>query len=95
MANISSYVNVTNQPIFSNGKTRDNQITLLNTTLSTGENAPVGIHGKIRISPPYFYESNYAVFDFVHGIKVDVAFVERPSKNCSDLKGWHSTGSGD
>ncbi|KAE8445006.1 hypothetical protein EG329_014012 [Mollisiaceae sp. DMI_Dod_QoI] len=91
---VSFFVNVTNQPIFSDGLTCDNQISLFNTSLSIGNNAPAGIHGKITIIPPYFPVED-CVFDDVYGIKVDVAFVENSGLQCADLKGWHATGSGD
>lgn len=90
----NSYKNITNQPYFSDGVTCDNQISLFNTTLSTGKNAPVGIRGRIKIVPPYFPVEDCA-FDDVYGIKVDVAFLEHPGTLCSTLKGWHATGSGD
>ncbi|KAF8863394.1 hypothetical protein BDZ45DRAFT_722507 [Acephala macrosclerotiorum] len=92
---VSFFKNVTNQPIFTDGLTCDNQITLFNTSLSTGKNDPVGIRGKINIMAPYFPEGDCEAFDDVYGIKVDIAFIENTGMNCSDLKGWHATGSGD
>ncbi|CZR50661.1 uncharacterized protein PAC_00535 [Phialocephala subalpina] len=92
---VSFFKNVTNQPIFTDGLSCDNQITLFNTSLSIGKNAPVGIRGKISIMAPYFPEEDCEAFDDVYGIKVDIAFIENTGMNCSDLKGWHATGSGD
>ncbi|KUJ22343.1 uncharacterized protein LY89DRAFT_575724 [Mollisia scopiformis] len=91
----TNFKNVTNQPIFTDGLTCDNQITLFNSSLSTGDNAPVGIRGKISIKAPYFPEEDCEAFEDVYGIKVDIAFVENPGLNCSSLKGYHATGSGD
>jgi hypothetical protein len=71
----------------------DNQISLFNTTLSQGSNAPVGIKGDITIKAPYL-PSNSS-FKGIYGIKVDVAFVEYPETPCSSLKGYSGTGSGD
>lgn len=93
-AKLSSYKNVTNQPIFSDGVTCDKQINLFNTSLSTGKNAPVGIRGKIKIMLPYFPVEDSA-FDEVYGIKLDITFVENPGLLCPSLKGYHATGSGD
>lgn len=91
---MNSYKNITNQPIFTDGLTCDNQINLFNSSLSTGKNAPIGIRGKIKIASPYFPVEDCA-FDDVFGIKVDVAFVEYPGLICETLKGYHGTGSGD
>jgi hypothetical protein len=103
------YKNITNQPIFTKGDTCDNQITLFvylfspkpfltsgsfNTTLTTGNNIPVGIRGKVSILPPYFPEPG-CDFNNVYGVKVDVAFVENTGVNCSLLKGYSGTGPGD
>jgi hypothetical protein len=84
---------VTNQPITHAGVTCDNQITLFNTTLSEGSNAPVGIVGDITVKAPYMPSDS--TFEGVYGIKVDVAFVEFPGTVCSTLKGYSGTGPGD
>lgn len=90
---LTSYVNVTNQPITNAGLVCDNQINIYNTTLSTGPNAPVGITGSVKIQAPYLPTDS--VFKGVFGVKVDVAFVEFAGMACADLKGYHGTGSGD
>lgn len=78
-------MNVTNQPIFSNGIKCDQQITFFNTTLSTGENAAVGLIGDITISSPYL--PSYSIFRGIYGVKVDIAFIENNLLDCSTLKG--------
>jgi hypothetical protein len=84
---------VTNQPTFSDGILCDNQINLFNTTLSTGKNAPVGITGETTIKAPYIPTDT--TFTNLHGIKVDIAFIENNGIPCSNLKGYHASGSGD
>lgn len=86
-------MNVTNQPTFKDGLSCDNQLNLYNTTLSTGKNAPVGVIGEIMIKAPYIPTTS--VFRDVHGIKVDIAFIENNQIPCSQLKGYSGTGSGD
>lgn len=81
----SSYVNVTNQPIFADGVKCDQQITFFNTTLSVGKNAPVGLIGDITISSPYLPSDS--TFTNVFGLKVDVAFIENNFLDCPSLRG--------
>lgn len=85
MLNHSSYVNVTNQPIFADGVKCDQQITLFNTTLSKGVYAPVGLVGDISISAPYLPSDS--IFRNVFGLKVDVAFIENNFLDCESLQG--------
>lgn len=82
----SSYVNITNQPIFSNGIKCDQQITFYNTTLSVGENAAVGLIGDITISTPEL--PSESAFQDIYGVKVDIAFIENNLLDCSTLKGY-------
>jgi len=84
---------VTNQPTFADGLSCDNQINLFNTTLSTGENAPVGVRGEIMMKAPYIPTDT--TFRAVYGIKVDIAFIENNQLPCSSLKGYSGTGPGD
>ena len=88
-----SYVNVTNQPTFKDGLSCDNQLDLFNSTLSTGKNAPVGIRGEVMIKAPYIPSTT--TFRDLHGIKVDIAFIENNVVPCSSLKGYSGTGPGD
>jgi len=92
-SNLFSYVNVTNQPIFSNGSTCDNYINFFNTTLSQGKNAPIGVKGTVTLSAPLLPQDSF--FENVFGVKVDVAFLEKAGLSCDSLKGYHGTGPGD
>ena len=85
MLSHSSYVNVTNQPVFADGVKCIRQINLFNTTLSTGANAPVGLIGDIKISAPYLPRDS--TFNNVFGLKVDIAFIETNALDCPSLKG--------
>lgn len=85
-ANNCSYVNVTNQPVFANASLRcDQQIVLYNSSVSTGKNAAVGVTGDIFIATPYLPVDSF--FPGVHGLKVDIAFIENNMLECSSLKG--------
>ena len=86
-------MNVTNQPVFSDDLTCDQQITLYNTTLSEGKNAPVGVQGNISVVAPYLPSDS--TFTNIYGVKVDIAFIENNLVSCSSLKGYSGTGSGD
>ncbi|KAH6721374.1 hypothetical protein BKA61DRAFT_468617 [Leptodontidium sp. MPI-SDFR-AT-0119] len=87
------YVNVTNQPIMTNGTVCDNQIFLYNTTLSNGVNAPRGVMGSVKLGAPLLPEDT--TFNNVFGVRVDTAFLEIPSVPCPKLQGYHGTGPGD
>lgn len=76
---------MTNQPVFSNGQKCDQQITLYNSSVSTGKNAAVGIKGDIFVAAPYLPKDSY--FDAVYGLKVDIAFIENNLLDCQTLKG--------
>ena len=86
VANDHSYVNVTNQPVFSNPADNcDQQITLYNSSISTGKNDGVGVKGDIFVAAPYLPADSF--FPDVYGLKVDIAFVENNMLKCSSLKG--------
>jgi hypothetical protein len=90
------FVNVTNQPVFTDGDVGcDNQIVMFNTTLSTGKNKPVPITGDIDIKAPFFRKDTDVSFRGVSGIKVDAAFLENNLVPCANLKGYHGSGKGD
>jgi hypothetical protein len=82
----TSYKNVTNQPVFGDGLACHKQITLYNSTISQGANAPVGVRGEIAISAPYLPQGG--VFKDVYGVKVDAAFIEYSLQQCETLKGY-------
>jgi hypothetical protein len=84
-AEIYSYVNVTNQTVFADGLKCDQQVTLYNSSVSTGKNTPVGVKGDIFVAAPYLPTDSY--FEGVHGLKVDIAFIENNLLDCETLKG--------
>lgn len=83
---IAAYQNMTNQPIFGNGTTCDQQVRLFNSTINQGQFAPVPVRGSIV--------SNLAPFDYsagvngVFGLLVDTPFVEFNGLDCQNLKGY-------
>ncbi|RDL34585.1 uncharacterized protein BP5553_07713 [Venustampulla echinocandica] len=83
---LNFFVNVTNQPAFTDALACDNQIFYYNTTLSQGANAPVTIKGDIKVTAPYLPTTS--TFKNVWGIKVDLAFLENNLLPCGDLKGY-------
>ncbi|KAH8676804.1 hypothetical protein BGZ60DRAFT_403461 [Tricladium varicosporioides] len=88
------FMNVTNQPFFSNGSKCDNQRFYYNTTLSTGVNAPVGVKGEVTIEAPYLQATKSSDFGDIYGFKVDAAFVENNLLDCESLKGYSWNGNG-
>ena len=91
---LSFFKNTTNQPQFGgNGLLCDNMIRFWNTTLSKGENVPIGLLGTVNLSPPVV--PSQVVYSGVHGVAATTAFIENNYMNCSTLKGYGGTGSGD
>lgn len=86
------FQNITNQPIFADGSTCDNQIRLFNSTLNTGTYAPVPVVGNILSNiAPLGEQALRNVF----GVLVDTPFVEYNGLDCQTLKGYSGTGPGD
>ena len=91
---LSFFKNITNQPMFGgNGLLCDNMIRFWNTTLSEGANAPIGLEGKIKLSPPVV--PSKSIFPGVQSLAATTAFIENNYVNCATLKGYAGTGSGD
>ena len=87
------FVNITNQPSFSNGlPVCDNYITLYNSSVTQGRFAPVPVEGELKVQPPYYPETTTLK---AYGYRQDNAFVENNNVPCEDLKGYKGTGSGD
>ncbi|KAF2442222.1 hypothetical protein P171DRAFT_63901 [Karstenula rhodostoma CBS 690.94] len=81
------FVNVLNQPIFGDGVPLcDNYITLLNTTVTTGQYAPVPVEGTLAVRPPLYPSEE--TFGHVYGYRMANAFVERNGVACESLKGY-------
>ncbi|KAF9735971.1 hypothetical protein PMIN06_002513 [Paraphaeosphaeria minitans] len=84
---IDTFVNVLNQPLFGDGiPLCDNYITLFNTTVTTGEYAPVPVEGTLAVRPPLY--PNDEMFEYVYGFQMANAFVERNGVVCGSLKGY-------
>lgn len=82
---VSFYQNITNQPIFGNGTTCDQQIRLFNSTLNQGAFAPVPVKGTIVSNlPPVDASAGVDVF----GILIDTPFIEYNGVDCQSLKGY-------
>ncbi|KAL8755238.1 MAG: hypothetical protein Q9184_004858 [Pyrenodesmia sp. 2 TL-2023] len=91
---LSFFKNITNQPIFGNNSdVCDNQISLWNTTTSTGAYAPQAIIGTARLSPPLVPRKT--TFAGIRGIRAERAFIENNYLPCASLKGYAGTGEGD
>ncbi|KAF3042641.1 hypothetical protein E8E12_004271 [Didymella heteroderae] len=80
---LSFFANVTNQPIFADGKTCDNMIRLFNTSVTTSIETVVGTV-KAQI-PPF---SGQQVWEGVEGIKLDSAFIENNYLPCESFRGY-------
>lgn len=90
---VAAYQNITNQPIFANGSTCDQQTRLFNSTINQGEFAPVPVRGSIVSNlSPFDYSAGV---DGVFGLLVNTPFVEKNNLDCQTLKGFTSSGSGD
>lgn len=82
---IAFYQNITNQPIFSNGTTCDQQIRLFNSTINQGDFSPVPVKGTILSNlPPLDASAGMDAF----GILVDTPFIEHNLLDCQSLKGY-------
>jgi hypothetical protein len=82
-----SYKNITNQPIFANGLFCDQQIRFFNTSLTTGNDAPIGIKGNVTLKSTDVLGAPMS-FAGVYGIKADTAFIENNFLACESLSGY-------
>jgi hypothetical protein len=83
---LSFFANVTNQPIFADGKTCDNMIRLFNTSVTTGIETVVG---SVKAQMPPFSEER--VWKGVEGIRLDSAFIENNYLPCESFRGYASS----
>jgi hypothetical protein len=83
---LAFFKNVTNQPIFANGKTCDNMIRLFNTSLTTVPNRIENVKGTVRARiPPFDGEHEW---NDVYGLRFDSAFIENNYLPCEDFRGY-------
>jgi hypothetical protein len=84
---LASFVDVLNQPMFGDGVPLcDNYITLFNTTVTTGQYAPVPVKGTVKVRAPMYPDEE--TFGYVHGYRMANAFIERNGVACESLKGY-------
>lgn len=81
------YSNITNQPTFANASSCDNMIRLFNTSMSTGEHAPVSVHGRAIGRAFPFNETTHKWAD-IHGIQVATPFIENNYLDCQTMRGY-------
>ncbi|KAK0629558.1 hypothetical protein B0T17DRAFT_491440 [Bombardia bombarda] len=85
------FKNITNQPTFANATKCDNMIRLFNTSMSTGDFAPVSVQGRVSANTFPFHGSGSRWTD-VYGIQVATPFIENNYLDCQDMKGYEGTG---
>ncbi|KAF2849572.1 hypothetical protein T440DRAFT_130179 [Plenodomus tracheiphilus IPT5] len=83
---LSYFKNVTNQPMFADGKTCDNMIRLFNTSVTTSPNRIDQVIGSVQanIAPLKGVMS----WNGVYGLRLDTAFVENNYLPCESLRGY-------
>lgn len=80
------YKNVTNQPIFVDGKTCDNMIRLFNTSVTMAPNRIDFVTGEVKAKiPPFKGEVSW---QHVHGLRLDTSFIENNHVPCENLRGY-------
>jgi hypothetical protein len=77
--------NVTNLPSFANGLTCDEMVRYFNTSVSTGENAPVFVKGRVEAKTNLLGERRW---EGLFGVRTDSAFVENNYLSCPSLRGY-------
>jgi len=78
--------NVTNQPMFADGKTCDNMIRLFNTSVTTAPNRIDMVTGEVKAKIlPVTGETRW---QHVHGLRLDTAFIENNCLPCESLRGY-------
>ncbi|KAH8722949.1 hypothetical protein GQ44DRAFT_621528 [Phaeosphaeriaceae sp. PMI808] len=85
---LSFFKNITNQPIFADGKTCANMIRLFNTSATTAPNRIESVKGSVKANiPPFVGEQEWAD---VYGIRLATAFIENNYLPCADFRGYRS-----
>ncbi|CBX96212.1 hypothetical protein IAQ61_001388 [Plenodomus lingam] len=83
---LSYFQNVTNQPMFGNGKTCDNMIRLFNTSVTTAPNRIDQVMGSVTTNVgPLKGERTWKG---VYGLRLDTAFIENNYLPCESLRGY-------
>ncbi|KAF2123943.1 hypothetical protein P153DRAFT_379885 [Dothidotthia symphoricarpi CBS 119687] len=83
---LAFYKNVTNQPMFADGKTCDNMVRLFNTSVTTAPNKIENVKGTVKVKlPPLTSEREWTN---VYGIRLDTAFIENNYLPCENFRGY-------
>ncbi|KAL6153991.1 hypothetical protein ACJQWK_01998 [Exserohilum turcicum] len=85
---ISFFANVTNQVIFADAKSCDNQIRLFNTSLSTAPNKIEFVRGSVRAK--FWPFDTEHVWNNVYGVRLATAFIENNYLPCENFRGYGS-----
>ncbi|KAK3374201.1 hypothetical protein B0T24DRAFT_679566 [Lasiosphaeria ovina] len=85
------FKNITNQPTFANATTCDNMIRLFNTSMTTGEHAPVAVHGRVKANTFPFGKAARE-WTGVYGVQVATPFIENNYLDCQTMQGYAGTG---
>ncbi|KAH6850694.1 hypothetical protein B0I37DRAFT_353148 [Chaetomium sp. MPI-CAGE-AT-0009] len=85
------FKNITNQPTFANATSCDNMIRLFNTTMSTGEYAPVPVRGRVKARTFPFHGAE-TEWTNIYGVQVATPFIENNYLDCQTMRGYSGTG---
>lgn len=80
-----SYQAVINQPFFANSLSCDWFEVSFDSPLTTGANAPLGVHGVATVTVPPL--PGTMTFDGVYGINVAYPFIEHNFQLCKSVSG--------
>jgi len=83
---LSFFQNVTNQPMFADGKTCDNMIRLFNTSVTTAPNRIESVRGTVKANILPFTEERE--WQDVYGLRLDTAFIENNYLPCENFRGY-------
>ncbi len=83
---LSFFKNVTNQPIFGDGKTCDQQIRLFNTRVTAQPYGVTNIKGSVKAMIAPFNGTQQ--WDGVHGVRFASAFIENNYLPCEMFRGY-------
>lgn len=86
------FKNITNQPTFANATSCDNMIRLFNTSMSTGDHAPVPVHGRVKARAFPFQSASEKEWTDVYGVQVATPFIENNYLDCRTMRGYSGTG---
>ena len=84
----NSFLNVTSQPLFSNGARCDNLVRRLDTRVSRAPYAPVTVQGECAAMKSMFSVKKKTVWQDAYGLKADWAYYETKNVVCSAMKGF-------